>query len=36
MIIQAHAEAVSWFAQLLGSACKRANRILYSDKHAGH
>ena len=34
MIVQVHTEAVSWCSQLLGSACERADIILYSDQHA--
>ena len=33
-IVQAHAKAVSWCAQLFISACERADIILYSDQHA--
>ena len=36
MIVQARAEAVSWCAQLIVTACERAIPILYSDQHAVH
>ena len=35
MIVQVRAEAVSWFAQLLGSAREHANIIPYADQHTG-
>ena len=30
-IIEMHAEAVCWYAQLIISACERTDTILYSD-----